>query len=143
MSQSTDPQRDLASPPLPTFRLFSALRSRVLRLLGRHVALVVDGSDRYGADAPSDRGRLVNRGYRARSRQTLPQRPDRRRRSDVHPSPSPLTSQPASPMRCSECGAHFGMNISSLGTSMSVSGEAHVRLVEADTEPDNPPPRDV
>lgn len=87
------------------FRLFLALRSRVQRLLRRHVDPVV-AVDPGPNDVGDPRGRRVQRGHRTRASQK-PQSPRRRRaarRRPVDPAPSPSTSQQASLMLSSDSG---------------------------------------
>lgn len=133
--QSTQRQLD-AFPPSLTFRLFLELRRRVLRLLGRHVALVVDGSVPPVEDGRNGPLHRVNRGYRTRSSPNLPMRPARRRRDADH-SPCPSTSPPASLTRCSICGVVSTTSTFCPGMFSSESDAAHVRLVVADLERDN------
>ena len=132
MFQSTDPQRDLFPPPVG-FRLYLALRSRVLRLLRRHVDHVVVDSVPSVEDAPRDPPRRA-RGYRTRS---SPKAPTRRRRArrPVDRSPSPG----ASPKPCSTSGVDSSTSISCRETFSNASAVGPVRLVVADLERDSQP----
>lgn len=119
-------------PPSLTSRLFLALRSRLLRLVRRHVAAELGEPVLPAEDVPSGRGRVVQRGHRARSSPKAPSRRSVRRRRGA--SPSPDCPAPASPIS----GADSSTSISVRDTSRSASGAAHVRLVVADLERDNP-----